>query len=698
MSPPPSPRPSVAAASRLWPALALAFGLVAIALPQSEGFRAIPGDLGDARLNGLLLEHVFRWLHGVDPSLWSPGFFYPFPGALTFSDNHLGTVAVYALLRWGGLGPEPAYIGWFTLAYAANFLCCHHALRRFGFTAPGSAAGAFLYAFAMPALVQSGHAQLGYRFAVPLAMLALHRLLRDGRPIHLAWLGVWVVLQFYCTIYIGYFLLLLLGGYLAASYLVPSSRAEFLRPHRLVASLAGAPRDREWWCSLAMLAASAAALAVLFVPYAYYAHLYGFSRSPAEIASLLPRPGSYLLADASRPWGGFSLGITGIPNRQEQQLFVGASAGLLALIGLLRATPWVRVSALALVLLVALTLDVRGHSLYVLVERLPLASAIRAASRIILVLLLPLAVLTAAGVDRLVTANGRLVPARRFLAALLVAALGWECATLGTASVPLTAWHARLDALRAQAPATLPPDAIVFVPRQPGVPFYLTELDGVALAQALGRDTLNGYSGNSPPGQGQTADPCDDLVDRLTGYARFTHGDMATVEALARRVVPIGATLHCELPAALPVRTVVRGALPVDVFGKIDLAVVGMAIVDPRQLAVEVEVDNAADTPLGSLSDNGQAVRFSWRFLAAGTAADAAVGWDTRSELRSDVPAHGRVRQRLRVDAPMAPGRYRLEVSMVQEGVAWFHDRGMAVAHGSREIDVGSGGRLVGLH
>ena len=80
----------------------------------------------------LILEHVFRWLAGIDASLWSPGFFFPFPGALAFSDNHFGTVGVYALLRLGGLSPERAYIGWFTLAYVANFLCAFHVLRRFG--------------------------------------------------------------------------------------------------------------------------------------------------------------------------------------------------------------------------------------------------------------------------------------------------------------------------------------------------------------------------------------------------------------------------------------------------------------------------------------------------------------------------------------------------------------------------------------
>jgi hypothetical protein len=684
-----SAAPARAAAARAWPAwLALAFGLVAIALPQSDFFRAIPGDLGDARLNGLLLEHVLRWLRGTDPSLWSPAFFFPFPGALTFSDNHLGSVAVYALLRLGGLDPERAYIGWFTLAYVANFLACHYALRRLGLGAAGSAAGAFVYAFAMPALLQAGHAQLGYRFAVPLAVLALHRLAGEGRPLHLAWLGVWVTLQFYCTIYVGYFLLLLLGAYLVALYLLPADAT--LRPHRLVAALARAPRDGEFRRSLAVLAACAVALAALFAPYAYYAHLYGFARNPVEIASMLPRPGSYLLADASRLWGGLSQRIGGIPMRHEQQMFVGVAAGLLALVGSGRASAWTRASALALALLVVLTLDLRGHSLYAWLEPLPLANAIRAVSRICLVMLLPLALLAGAGVDRLATARGRGGP---LLASLLVALLALESAAFDTARVPLPEWRARLAAVQAQAPSPLAADAIVFVPRQPRVPFYLTELDGMALAQRLDRATLNGYSGNSPPGYGQTADPCDDLLDRLVGYATFTQQGLAGVDALLRRVVPVGAPLHCERPDVLPRRTPVRGALPPARLGQIDLAIAGVTIANAQQLAVEVVLGNRADTPLGSISASNQPVRFSWRFVAAEDTAPGP-GWDARSELRQDVPAHGHASQRLRVDAPAAPGRYRLEVSLVQEGVAWFHDHGMAVARSTAVIEVGGDGAI----
>ncbi|HQV72691.1 MAG: hypothetical protein WAR01_01390 [Dokdonella sp.] len=673
--------------------LALAFGLFGIVLPQSDFFRAIPGDLGDARFNGLILEHVFRWLSGIDASLWSPGFFFPFPGALTFSDNHFGTVGVYALLRMFGLSAEVAFIGWFTFAYVANFLCACYVLRRFGLTASGSALGAFVFAFAMPVLVQAGHAQLGYRFAVPLAILALHRLLRDGHPAQLGWLGFWVTLQFYCSIYLGYFLLLLLGGYLLAAYLVPSSAPGFMRPDRIIAGLIRWPVRGELWRCIGVLLACVIALFALFAPYAYYADLYGLVRNPADIDRMLPRIGSYLLADSSRLWGRFSQHLGGIPMRQEHQMFVGVAACLLALVGIARgASHWLKVSALALALLVVLTLNVSGLSLYAFVEQLPMANAIRAVSRIGLVMVFPLGLLAGAGFDRLVVGSrGRAGP---ILAVVLTILLLLECATLQTLSVPLSVWRDRLALRLAEVPAALPADAIVYVPRQPNEPQFMTELDGMNVAQRLGRNTINGYSGNSPPGFGQTIDPCDDLIDRLTGYAHFMRLEIAQVDALARRVFVVGATLECALPGALPARMHFKGALPNAAFARVHVEIAGVAIANAQQLEVELVVSNGLDTVLASVSESNQPIRFSWRFVSADSGVPVSTDWATRSELRKDVPAHAREQLRLLIDAPIAPGRYRLEMTLLQENVAWFHERGMPIARSAQVVTVGSDSRI----
>src|SRR5262249_53457187 len=156
----------------------------------------------------VILEHLYRWLIGSDTSLWNPGFFYPYPGVLAFSDNHFGTGAVYAIARLLGLGPEYAYTAWFSVAPILNFLCCYVTLKKMGASPKGSAVGAFIFTFAFPVSAQIGHAQLGYRFAVPLALLAWQRFLEQGNAKQFALTAVWLTVQLYCSIYIGYFLLL----------------------------------------------------------------------------------------------------------------------------------------------------------------------------------------------------------------------------------------------------------------------------------------------------------------------------------------------------------------------------------------------------------------------------------------------------------------------------------------------------------
>lgn len=53
---------------------------------------------------------------------------------------------------------------------------------------------------------------------------------------------------------------------------------------------------------------------------------------------------------------------------------------------------------------------------------------------------------------------------------------------------------------------------------------------------------------------------------------------------------------------------------------------------------------------------------------------------DARGQLPADVPAGQSVDVELEVQAPQASGRYQLEFDLVQEGVAWFANRGSSIA------------------
>ena len=197
--------------TRSW-AVAILFGMAGLALVVGPSVvdGQIPGDLGDARFNSYVLEHFFRWISARDASFWNADFFYPFPLTIAFSDNFLGNAFVYALFRAVGFAREDAFRLWYVAGFVVNFAAADYALVRFRYSRFAAALGAFLFTFGLPIMTQEGHAQLLYRFGVPLAVLALEefRSRRQLRQLSLA--AFWTTWQFYCSIYTGYFLTLLL--------------------------------------------------------------------------------------------------------------------------------------------------------------------------------------------------------------------------------------------------------------------------------------------------------------------------------------------------------------------------------------------------------------------------------------------------------------------------------------------------------
>ncbi|MGH8732457.1 MAG: hypothetical protein ACREVB_02110, partial [Burkholderiales bacterium] len=197
-----------------WLLAAALLGIIVVGyvLKALQYFKAAPSDLMDGRFNSVVLEHLYRVLTGSAAALWSPEYFYPFPGALAFSDNHLGSAFSYVLARLLGLSREQAFNVWFTTGTLLNFACALYVLRRFGASTAAAALGAFFFACALPATAQDGHAQLVYRFAAPLAVLAHWQMFERRRLAGFARVAFFTAWQFYCSIYLGVFLVYLLAA------------------------------------------------------------------------------------------------------------------------------------------------------------------------------------------------------------------------------------------------------------------------------------------------------------------------------------------------------------------------------------------------------------------------------------------------------------------------------------------------------
>lgn len=679
-------------------------GIVLVVFPDITDGR-LPGNTGDARFNEYLLEHFYLWATGKVGGFWSAGFFFPFPLTIAFSDNHLGNAFVYAAFRVLGLDREDAFGGWYLVGFIVNYAACAYALRRLGHGYLAAASGAFLFTFGLPVSGQEAHAQLLYRFGVPLAVLGLLTFARRPRLMSLFSILVWTVWQFCCSIYIGYFLSLLLGAFALAMPLLEcgwSKAAVVFWPRRFVeAWTASGIQSRV----AALLGASVAValLGLLLSPYLRVSAAYGFKRPTEEIESMLPRPASYLFAASSKLWRFHWSRFDAIPMLHEHAMFVGLAPFLgIAVALILRgrkiapAGDHFRPTLTALLFIVLLTLFVGHHSLYQLLERLPGANAIRAVSRIVTVQMFAFAVLLACGIDALMR-----MPARtklpQAMALLIAAFMVFESSYVWHFVTEKKVWLDRLAKLETRLPPTLPDAPILMNGGTPDVMFYDTEIDAMLLAQQHGWQTYNGYSGSVPPGHSANGD-CTDAARNIVAGLQFLKQDNdAAFQALAARTVRVGYD-GCDAASLThrPKLTMFAGPLPAEAMAATRIEIAGIQVKDGMlHIALLLRTDAPGGIP--AISTTGTPVRLSARFIGPNEtpASIPRLGWNLRQDLTVDI-APGQVQPvDLVMPVPTETGiPFHVAVSLVQDGVAWFQDRGMPVAVSKQTVTLAGEVRL----
>lgn len=109
------------------------------------------------------------------------------------------------------------------------------------------------------------------------------------------------------------------------------------------------------------------------------------------------------------------------------------------------------------------------------------------------------------------------------------------------------------------------------------------------------------------------------------------------------------------------------------------------AKVNPGFVYVLVSISNHSDQILSTYSSRGN-LKLSWRVIPLVPESLGEPGWDARQDLLFALaPGQTRI-EPLALPTPERPGRYRIEVSLVQEGVAWMHDLGMKVATATVDV------------
>jgi hypothetical protein len=209
----------------------------------------------------------------------------------------------------------------------------------------------------------------------------------------------------------------------------------------------------------------------------------------------------------------------------------------------------------ALVIIVLLTLNIGGLfafyskiSLYYFLALIPGFNAIRAVSRVIVVLMFPIAFIAGSGLSMLLceTKVKALAVGVGFGLVLLAA---YEIRAVDKAFFSIADAEHRVDVIAQRAKAAEAkgidrPVLALVAPLEPDDPFYVIQLDATLAAQRLGWPTVNGYSGYGVPGASEEPN-CGTAAKQYLAFEAWqkAHGNPAqeSVADLLRRNVFVSA-------------------------------------------------------------------------------------------------------------------------------------------------------------
>lgn len=479
----------------IWFLIFAAVGLFLMFRPVLlSGFR-LGIDPGDTKLNQYILEHSYLWLIGnpIHSSYWNPPFYYPELNVMAYGDVLLGTAPLFWVFRILGFLPDVSFLLWLFAISLLNFTVAYFFLKRvFRTDALGSAAGAFFFSFASPRICQVNHQQLLPQFFTLLTIWALAELFSSEKKTPRAerlWISVFFaswVLQQYAGFYLGWFLTF--AVYLAGwvTLFSKSKRArlfEFFRD--------------QWWFTAVAGVVSIVVLWPMAWHYSNAAALVG-TRAIESVKFWAPRPASWFYLGPYSwfySWLDRLPGFSVLPAKDEQRLGIGFLATVLVAWTLFRKRReaiwnYFWHVGILIVILATLTTDWLWPWYFAAFKTFPGASGIRALSRIGLLLL---------------------IPATAAIASFFSEKRGWAVSLLLCAIVlEQGQWLSSLDLQRereitseiAQAiPKTCKSFALIadVDPRTAIHPdFYY--LDAMAASDATGIPTVDGRSGNFPPG------------------------------------------------------------------------------------------------------------------------------------------------------------------------------------------------------
>ena len=466
----------------------------------SSGLEKIQTDPGDTRFTNYILEHGYQWILGnpVHKGFWNPPIFFPSKNALAYSEILFSAAPYYWLWRIAGVEPDTSFQLWTILIVSLNFLVMLFVLKSGAcFSLFASIIGAYVFAFANMRAVQIGHPQLLPQFYSVLAVYALFKLFRlnqcdiprsqGNKNVWICLFFVSVVLQLYASWYLGWFLTFCVTVCLLASLFFEASRREIL-------SLL----FNNW--KIMLLAAFSSAVLLSWMGFHYFEALQEVSgRKWEDMDWTVPRIQSWFFMGYSNLMYGWSsdwiLTNFRLTQIQEHQLGLGVVTLVCVLLGfrIMWRTIWGKVAIVSTLFIFVASLTFLGHlSFWRIIQQVyPGGTSIRAVCRVSLLLLIVFSFGVATFLDQVKS---------KWLAYILAAVMCFEQVAV-TPSYDKQEYRERVDKIV----ELIPKDSDAFyysnlISKADTETPYGCHLDAMWAQIRVNKPTLNGYSGNEPPG------------------------------------------------------------------------------------------------------------------------------------------------------------------------------------------------------
>ncbi|MBI5250401.1 MAG: hypothetical protein HY912_12975 [Desulfomonile tiedjei] len=533
---------------RLFTLMFLMLGIVAFFHPTIlSGFTFIQTDPGDTRFNNYVLEHCFQWISGnpLHSNLWDCPIFYPLTNTASYSDILIGSAPIYWIWRILGFLPDTSFQLWMITVGTLNFLSCLLFLRQgLHLSSVASVGGSYLFSFASMRGTQLNYPQLLPQFFTMIALYCLCKMFgcfqdqegsADRR--NWAWTALFTVAlagQALAGIYLGFFLFLGLSIALGVSL-------AFREPRRYLFQFA----KINW---LPMLISAVMVLPVLgWMAYHYNLTKTLLGARPwSEVALMIPTAKSWI---DMGPWNQVYhwlrtyLDFTTIPNEPAHRIGVGLLTTTLSVLGMIQLlrVGWGKIIVICTLILLATAFVYSGEwSPWILVfNHVPAGDVIRVVTRVSLLILVGICVSVAYFLHRMKNSGWAFV------------LLFFVCAEQYQTTMAYNKYEMRdrIDKIVREVPTDCRSFYCVFNMRSFSGPRYwaYSQLDAMWAQLAVNIPTVNGFSGNIPPGWAPLSDqiffdsPYSLLLRRINVF------QWADLNGLSRediRVVPVPSPLQ----------------------------------------------------------------------------------------------------------------------------------------------------------